>query len=63
MREGEFESHQVSHAMIVVGRTSFLSVVMRRQELPYALSRVDNLSEDFWCHGLKLSEGSSKTLL
>jgi hypothetical protein len=36
---------------------------MGPRELRYALSRVDNLSEDFWVHGLKLSEGSSKAVL
>jgi len=30
------------------------------RESRYALSRVDNLGEDFWVHGLKLSVGSSK---
>ena len=63
MREEEFELHQVSHGRIVVGRSSLLSVIMGSRELRYALLRVDNLSEDFWVHGLKLSEGSSKAVL
>jgi len=42
---------------------SFLSVTMGTRELRYALSRVDNLSEDFWVHVLKLSGRSSKVVL
>jgi ABC-type molybdate transport system ATPase subunit len=55
--------HQVSHERSVVEQSSLLSVIMGSRELRYALSRVDNLSEDFWVHGLKLSRGSSKVVL
>jgi hypothetical protein len=53
---------QVSHERIAVGRSSLSSVIIGRESCVNTLSRVDNLGEDFWVHGLKPSGGSSKVV-